>query len=76
MRKSGLNVNCYLPTNKCMNPDVPELSDKSSSVPDSIMPTFQNYEVIFDFLRDHFNILIFELIFKKKFWKRDMRQKP
>lgn len=59
-----------------MNPDVPELSDKSSSVPDNIMPTFQNYEVIFDFLRDHFNILIFELIFKKKFWKRDMRQKP
>lgn len=59
-----------------MNPDVPELSDKSSSVPDTIMPTFQNYEVIFDFLRDHFNILIFELIFKKKFWKRDMRQKP
>ena len=59
-----------------MNPDVPELSDKSSSVPDNIMPTFQNYEVIFDFLRDHSNILIFELIFKKKFWKRDMRQKP
>lgn len=59
-----------------MNPDVPELSDKSSSVPDNIMLTFQNYEVIFDFLRDHFNILIFELIFKKKFWKRDMRQKP
>ena len=59
-----------------MNPDVPELSDKSTSVPDNIMPTFQNYEVIFDFLRDHSNILIFELIFKKKFWKRDMRQKP
>ena len=59
-----------------MNPDVPELSDKSSSVPDNIIPTFQNYEVIFDFQRDHFNILIFELIFKKKFWKRDMRQKP
>ena len=58
-----------------MNPDVPELSDKSTSVPDNIMPTFQNYEVIFDFLRDHSNILIFELIFKKKFWKRDMRQK-
>lgn len=76
MRKLGLNVRCYLSTNKCMNPDVPELSDKSSSVPDNIMPTFQNYEVIFDFLRDHSNILIFELIFKKKFWKRDMRQKP
>jgi len=50
-----------------MNPDVPELSDKSSSVPDNFTPTFQNYEIIFDFLRDHSNILISSSSSRKSF---------
>ena len=44
--------------------------------PDNVMPTFQNYKVIFDFLRDHCKTLIFVLVLNETFRKRDLRNKP